>query len=229
VGFWLAPYYLLPTPTATPPTLTLTPAIFMHLATTGFLPAFLPRSSPNVLTAMAMVHTHTYTHTQGMKYHPYTLDYAPEVQYKLVLVVDDVPMNKLLDSSFWFMLLRIQVWPNDNHSAALLYETLLPYLSAKPLSAVVYDNLVVGSGSDEKKPPPPPGPPPASAFGVEPKPDAAGSKGGVVSVFDEAKGRYAVGTLGNGDDMVPWTTLPKAGDGSLIHCVMAAANFVMLR
>ena len=70
---------------------------------------------------------------EGMKYHPYTLDYSPDVQYKLVLTVDDIPMPRLLDSAFWFMLLRMQIWPNDNHNATLLYETLIPFLSGKPL------------------------------------------------------------------------------------------------
>ncbi len=174
-----------------------------------------------------------------MKYHPVSLDSSPDVHYKLVFLLDEIPQQKILDSSFWFMLLRMQIWPSESHNAALLYETLLPFLSGKPLAATVYENLVVEEKKSDK-PPPPPGPPPGGSSHAFSNPfgDSSSGSGGsggssgstsVVSVYDEAKGRYAVGTLGMGEDMPPWAPLPRAGDMSMFHCVMHASNFVLLR
>ncbi len=55
------------------------------------------------------------------------------LQYKLTVIVDDVPASKIVDSSFWFVLIKMSVWSSKRHHARLLYEHLLPYLNAQPL------------------------------------------------------------------------------------------------
>ena len=45
----------------------------------------------------------------GLRYHPYTCASSPYIEYKLALVVEKIPVERIFDSSFWFMLLRLQV------------------------------------------------------------------------------------------------------------------------
>lgn len=45
--------------------------------------------------------------TQGLKYHPFFAN--PDLYYKMVLYVDKIPPHKLLDGSFWFILMRMMV------------------------------------------------------------------------------------------------------------------------
>lgn len=44
-----------------------------------------------------------------VEYHPVNANSATDVKYKLALVVDNVPAEKVNDSAFWFLLYRMQV------------------------------------------------------------------------------------------------------------------------
>jgi hypothetical protein len=74
-------------------------------------------------------------------YHPVQSSTTGELKYKLSIVVDNVPTDRLVDSAFWFFLLRMQTWTSSQHNAQVLYETLLPSLIAKPLSVVLQHNV----------------------------------------------------------------------------------------
>jgi hypothetical protein len=45
----------------------------------------------------------------GIEYHPVTADSPLHLKYKFSLVINDIPAHRLADSSFWFMLFRMQV------------------------------------------------------------------------------------------------------------------------
>jgi hypothetical protein len=47
------------------------------------------------------------------------------------MVFDDIPYERLVDSSFWFFLFRMQVWPSASHNATMLYERIGPILNGK--------------------------------------------------------------------------------------------------
>lgn len=78
---------------------------------------------------------------EGLQYHPYSLDASPHVHYRLSLAVDNIPGPRLLESAFWLTLLRMQAFPTSNSRASFLYETLLPYLADKPLTAIQAENM----------------------------------------------------------------------------------------
>ena len=82
----------------------------------------------------------------GLRYHPMNPLASPDIQYKQTLIFDDIPIPKLMDSSWWLMILRMQVYPSAENTPELLYETFLPYLNGKPLTATIADNV------DEKRP-----------------------------------------------------------------------------
>ena len=48
----------------------------------------------------------------GVQYHPFKPGKPPEILYKFGLVFDSIPVARVTDSSFWFMLLRIVVCPS---------------------------------------------------------------------------------------------------------------------
>ena len=82
----------------------------------------------------------------GLRYHPMNPLASPDIQYKQTLIFDDIPIPKLMDSSWWLMILRMQVYPSAENTPELMYETFLPYLNSKPLTATIADNV------DEKRP-----------------------------------------------------------------------------
>lgn len=51
----------------------------------------------------------------------------------LALNFTNIPIDRLTDSSFWFFLFKLKVYPHESHTPEFLYETLLPYLNRMPL------------------------------------------------------------------------------------------------
>ena len=72
---------------------------------------------------------------EGLEYHPISASFPPKMKQKLAFIVDDIPIERLIDSNFWFFLFRLQVWPSPTHNARALYEILIPALNAKPVLA----------------------------------------------------------------------------------------------
>jgi hypothetical protein len=64
--------------------------------------------------------------------------------YRLALVFEDVADTKLTDSSFWFAVGRMQVWPSEAHNAKQFYEVLLPHLNNRTLAATIAFNSEPG-------------------------------------------------------------------------------------
>lgn len=74
------------------------------------------------------------TGKDGLQYHPSTFDSETGRQLKqLALIVWNIPSRRLLDSTFWTILFRMQVYPSKNNTAEFLYTKLLPSLSSQPL------------------------------------------------------------------------------------------------
>lgn len=72
----------------------------------------------------------------GLDFHPSQLDVGSgKVKFNVGMSVVGIPRYKLLDSSFWFMLLKCKIYPNPKHTAHFIYATLLPYLNSQPLYA----------------------------------------------------------------------------------------------
>jgi hypothetical protein len=44
-----------------------------------------------------------------VEYHPVSANSPTDMKYKMTLVIDNVPHEKITDSSFWFFLYRLQV------------------------------------------------------------------------------------------------------------------------
>jgi hypothetical protein len=77
----------------------------------------------------------------GLRYHPVLPDSTPDLQYKLTLVVEDIPLQRLLDSSFWLLNAKMQFQGYEaKRGAEFLYEHLLPFLNGKPVQATIVDN-----------------------------------------------------------------------------------------
>jgi hypothetical protein len=94
---------------------------------------------------------------EGLQYHPFDLSTSPHISYRQSLAVDNIPPARLLETSFWLTLLRMQAFPSANSRASFLYETLLPYLAEKPLAAIVADNSLpdrCGAWATKMNPPP---------------------------------------------------------------------------
>lgn len=74
------------------------------------------------------------TGKDGLQYHPSTFD--PETgreQKQLALTVWNIPSRRFMDSTFWTLLFRMQVYPSKKNTAEFLYTKLLPALNAQPL------------------------------------------------------------------------------------------------
>ncbi len=77
----------------------------------------------------------------GLEYHPSSFDQSSGLQLKqMAMTIWDIPSARLLDSSFWVLLFRMQVYPDKKNTAGLLYEKLLPALNSRPL----WSNLDLG-------------------------------------------------------------------------------------
>jgi hypothetical protein len=133
----------------------------------------------------------------GLEYHPSSAAHLPYIKRKLALVVDDIPVAKLHDSSFWFMLMKMQVWPlpTEMRGAKVLYETLLPYLNHKPL----FQNMI---GEDRQR--------------IEDKRVQAASAAAAAAAGSER--------VESNDDLVEWSVEARNGDPHHIQlCVQALA------
>jgi hypothetical protein len=74
------------------------------------------------------------TGTDGTQYHPASFD--PETGRELkqmAMTVWDIPTDRVMDSTFWTLLFRMQVYPSRKNNAAFLYTKLLPALNSRPL------------------------------------------------------------------------------------------------
>ena len=74
------------------------------------------------------------TGKDGLQYHPATFDPETGKELKqLAMTIWDIPAERVLDSTFWVLLFRMQVYPSKKNSAAFLYTKLLPALNSRPL------------------------------------------------------------------------------------------------
>jgi len=72
----------------------------------------------------------------GQEYHPAKSELAPpKLKRALTMVFEHIPLTRLADSSFWFMLFRPMVYPEETNGPSYLYEVLFPYLNSRPLSS----------------------------------------------------------------------------------------------
>eukprot|EP00937_MAST-01D_sp_MAST-1D-sp2_P002013 g2013.t1 len=72
----------------------------------------------------------------GDTFHPARVDIGNgKIRRMLSLEFDDVPFERVRDSSFWFMVYRLLVYPSPSHGPRVLYEALLPHLSLRPVVA----------------------------------------------------------------------------------------------
>lgn len=70
----------------------------------------------------------------GFDYHNARLDEETgKMKRNICLSLDDIPVWRLSDSSFWFMLFRMKIWSSTKHTCKFLYETLLPYTNQRAL------------------------------------------------------------------------------------------------
>jgi hypothetical protein len=74
------------------------------------------------------------TGRDGLQYHPASFDPETGRELKqLAMTVWDIPKDRILDSTFWTLLFRMQVYPSRKNCAAFLYTKLLPSLNSRPL------------------------------------------------------------------------------------------------
>ena len=72
---------------------------------------------------------------EGLEYHmSKAFCSPPKLKKSLSFVIDGIPIERLIDSSFWYMLYRPYVYRDEvEDGAQMLYEVLLPYLNSRPL------------------------------------------------------------------------------------------------
>jgi hypothetical protein len=70
---------------------------------------------------------------EGSEYHAVTPDreVGGELLRALSFALYDIPAQKIRDSAFWFAMLEMQVYPDDNNGPGRMYEQLLPYLNRR--------------------------------------------------------------------------------------------------
>jgi hypothetical protein len=74
------------------------------------------------------------TGRDGLQYHPASFDPETGRELKqLSMTVWDIPKDRVLDSTFWTLLFRMQVYPSRKNCASFLYTKLLPSLNSRPL------------------------------------------------------------------------------------------------
>lgn len=74
------------------------------------------------------------TGRDGLQYHPASFDPETGRELKqLAMTVWDIPSVRVMDSTFWTLLFRMQVYPSHKNNAAFLYTKLLPALNSRPL------------------------------------------------------------------------------------------------
>jgi len=74
------------------------------------------------------------TGPNGLEYHPSNFDNTTGRQTKqLCLTIWDIPRERIVDSTFWVLLFRMQVYPSKRNSADFLYTKLLTSLNSRPL------------------------------------------------------------------------------------------------
>lgn len=74
------------------------------------------------------------TGRDGLQYHPSSFDPETGKELKqLSMTVWDIPSERVMDSSFWILLFRMQVYPSRKNDAAFLYTKLMPALNSRPL------------------------------------------------------------------------------------------------
>lgn len=74
------------------------------------------------------------TGRDGLQYHPASFDPETGKELKqLAMTVWDIPAERVLDSTFWTLLFRMQVYPSRKNNAAFLYTKLMPSLNSRPL------------------------------------------------------------------------------------------------
>jgi hypothetical protein len=74
------------------------------------------------------------TSKDGLEYHPSSFDPESGRQLKqLAMTIWEIPSQRLLDSTFWILLFRMQVYPSRKNTAEFFYTKLLPALNSRPL------------------------------------------------------------------------------------------------
>ena len=137
----------------------------------------------------------------GLEYHPSSATHQPYIKRKLAFVIDDIPVARLHDSSFWFMLMKMQVWPMDKdmNGAKWLYETLLPYLNNKPL----YSNMI---GEDKFR---------------------AEEKSLAIPAAASSSSPASAASTGENDDLVEWRVLARNGDPYHTQLSLEALSYML--
>ena len=76
------------------------------------------------------------TGSDGLQFHPSKFnEMSGKEEKNLALTLWNIPPERVLDSSFWVPLFRLQVYPSKRNTAAYLYTKLLPALNSAPLLA----------------------------------------------------------------------------------------------
>lgn len=89
----------------------------------------------------------------GLEYHRSNFDPTSGRQTKqLCLTIQDIPHERITDSTFWVCLFRMQVYPSKRNTSEFLYEKLLTSLNSRPLHSNYCGG---GNGGGEFMYPPP--------------------------------------------------------------------------
>ena len=74
------------------------------------------------------------TGPEGLEYHPSSIDENSGREMKqLALNIWDIPSERILDSTFWTLVFRMQIYPHKRNGPKIFYEHLLPSLNSRPL------------------------------------------------------------------------------------------------
>jgi len=111
--------------------------------------------------SLAVVNTGNIHALNGLEYHPVSYTGAtttlagaeggsPRLKYQHGLLLENIPINRVLDSSFWFLLYTPMVYPTaDKSNAQFIYERVLPFLNHKPILNNGVRAGILTSGGDD--------------------------------------------------------------------------------
>lgn len=87
----------------------------------------------------------------GLTYHFSKAQLSPpEILKNVSFVLEDIPLFRLCDSSFWYFLFKQMLVPHPKNGAPFIYEVLLPYLNCRPLECNIPARTDSMSGIDSR-------------------------------------------------------------------------------
>lgn len=68
---------------------------------------------------------------EGIQHHPTTMKFFPKQKRKLAIRIDNIPIERLANQAYLYLLFRMQKFEHKDHGDGLYYNVVLPFLIGK--------------------------------------------------------------------------------------------------